>query len=90
MTQNSEQSLFWFLSAFLPIFSAKDVANPSKLAERPNGTGAFKFVRQDGNTSVLEANSDFVMGAPKVPGVNFTFVGDATTRMLSLLSGEAD
>ena len=83
-------SLFWFLSAFLPIMSAKDVANPATLAQRPNGTGAFKFVRQDGNTSVLEANPDFVLGAPKVPGVNFTFVGDATTRMLSLLSGEAD
>lgn len=83
-------SLFWFLSAFLPIMSAKDVANPATLAKRPNGTGAFKFVRQDGNTSVLEANPDFVQGAPKVPGVNFTFVGDATTRMLSLLSGEAD
>lgn len=83
-------SLFWFLSAFLPIMSAKDVANPAALAERPNGTGAFKFVKQDGNTSVLEANPDFVLGSPKVPGVNFTFVGDATTRMLSLLSGEAD
>jgi len=83
-------SLFWFLSSFLPIMSAKDVADPARLAEVPNGTGAFKFVKQDGNTSVLEANPDFVLGAPKVPGVNFTFVGDATTRMLSLLSGEAD
>lgn len=83
-------SLFWFLSAFLPIMSAKDVENPTTLAERPNGTGAFRFVRQEGNTSVLEANPDFVLGTPKVPGVNFTFVGDATTRMLSLLSGEAD
>lgn len=83
-------SLFWFLSAFLPIMSAKDIADPKKLAARPNGTGAFKFVKQDGNTSVLEANADFLGGAPKVPGVNFSFVGDATTRMLALLSGEAD
>jgi peptide/nickel transport system substrate-binding protein len=83
-------SLFWFLSAFLPIMSAADVADPTTLAARPNGTGAFKFVEQDGNTSVLEANADFLGGAPKVPGLNFTFVGDATTRMLSLLSGEAD
>lgn len=83
-------SLFWFLSAFLPIMSAKDIADPKKLSERPNGTGAFKFVKQDGNTSVLEANPDFLGGAPKVSGVNFSFVGDATTRMLALLSGEAD
>lgn len=83
-------SLFWFLSAFLPIMSAKDVADPATLSARPNGTGAFKFVKQDGNTTVLEANPDFVLGTPKVPGLNMTFVGDATTRMLSLLSGEAD
>lgn len=83
-------SLFWFLSAFLPILSAKDVADPKTLSARPNGTGAFKFVEQAGNTTVLEANADFLGGAPKVPGLNMTFVGDATTRMLSLLSGEAD
>lgn len=83
-------SLFWFLSAFLPIMSAKDIADGKALTERPNGTGAFKFVKQDGNTTVLEANKDFFAGAPKVPGVNFSFSGDATTRMLSLLSGEAD
>ena len=83
-------SLFWFLSAFLPIMAADDVADPKVLSQRPNGTGAFKFVEQQGNTTVLAANADFLGGAPKVPGVNFTFVGDATTRMLSLLSGEAD
>ena len=83
-------SLFWFLSAFLPIMSAKDIADPKTLSSRPSGTGAFKYVKQDGNTTVLEANPDFLGGAPKLPGINFTFVGDATTRMLSLLSGEAD
>lgn len=83
-------SLFWFLSAFLPIMSAKDVMDGKALIERPNGTGAFSFVKQDGNTTVLAANKDFFAGAPKVPGVNFSFVGDATTRMLSLLSGESD
>lgn len=83
-------SLFWFLSAFLPIMSAADVADPKTLSARPNGTGAFKFVKQAGNTTVLKANADFLSGVPKVPGLNFTFVGDATTRMLSLLSGEAD
>lgn len=83
-------SLFWFLSAFLPIMSAKDVADPKTLSSRPNGTGAFKYIEQKGNTTVLQANADFLGGAPNVPGIDFTFVGDATTRMLSLLSGEAD
>jgi peptide/nickel transport system substrate-binding protein len=83
-------SLYWFLSSFLPIMSAKDIADPKILSSRPNGTGAFKYVEQKGNTTVLVANQDFLGGAPKVPGLNFIFVGDATTRMLSLLSGEAD
>ncbi len=83
-------SLFWFLSAFLPIMSAKDVADPKTLSARPNGTGSFKFVRQDGNTTVLEAFDGFYLGKPKIPGINFSFVGDATTRTLALLNGEAD
>ena len=83
-------SLFWFLSAFLPIMSAKDIADGKALSARPNGTGAFKFVRQEGNTTVLEAFDGFYLGKPKLPGINFSFVGDATTRTLALLSGEAD
>ncbi|MBY5760240.1 ABC transporter substrate-binding protein [Rhizobium leguminosarum] len=83
-------SLFWFLSAFLPIMSAKDVADPKTLSARPNGTGGFKFVKQDGNTTVLEAFDGFYLGKPKIPGINFSFVGDATTRTLALLNGEAD
>ncbi len=83
-------SLFWFLSAFLPIMSAKDVADPKTLSARPNGTGSFKFARQDGNTTVLEAFDAFYLGKPKIPGINFSFVGDATTRTLALLNGEAD
>jgi len=83
-------SLFWFLSAFLPIMSAKDVADKKVLASRPNGTGGFKFVRQNGNTTVLEAFDKFYLGKPTIPGINFSFVGDATTRTLALLNGEAD
>jgi ABC-type transport system substrate-binding protein len=47
-------------------------------------------VRQDGNTTVLEAFDGFYLGKPKLPGINFSFVGDATTRTLALLNGEAD
>jgi len=87
---NYPASLFWFLSAFLPIMSADDIADGKALAARPNGTGPFKFDRQDGNTTVLAAYDGFFQGAPKLPGINFSFVGDATTRTLALLSGEAD
>jgi peptide/nickel transport system substrate-binding protein len=83
-------SLFWFLSSFLPIMSANDVKDKKVLSERPNGTGPFKFVKQDGNTTVLEAYEGFQLGKPKIPGINFSFVGDATTRTLALLNGEAD
>ena len=83
-------SLFWFLSSFLPILSAADVKDKKALSERPNGTGPFKFVKQDGNTTVLAAYDDFQLGKPKIPGINFSFVGDATTRTLALLNGEAD
>lgn len=83
-------SLFWFLSSFLPIMSAKDVADKKALSSRPNGTGGFRFARQDGNTTVLEAFDGFFQGKPTIPGINFTYVGDSTTRVLALLNGEAD
>lgn len=83
--------LFVFLASYLPMMSATDIAGgPSgPLTQRLNGTGPFRFVAQKGNDTVLEANKDYFRGEPKIPGINFTFVGDATTRMLSLLNGQA-
>ncbi|MTD98810.1 ABC transporter substrate-binding protein [Paracoccus sp. YIM 132242] len=85
-------SLFIFLASYLPILSATDVAaGPNgPLSQRLNGTGPFRFVEQRGNDTVMEAFPDYFRGAPKVPGVTFSFVGDATTRMLSLMNGQAD
>jgi peptide/nickel transport system substrate-binding protein len=83
-------SLFYYLSSFLPILSAKDVLDKKVLAARPNGTGAFKFVEQKGDSTILVASETFFMGKPKLPGVTYKFVGDTTTRTLALLSGEAD
>ncbi len=84
-------SLFIFLAAYLPMMSAKDVEGGPNgpLSQRLNGTGPFRFVEQRGNDTVLEAYPDYFLGAPKVSGVNFSFVGDATTRMLSLMNGQA-
>lgn len=84
-------SLFIFLAAFLPMMSARDVEGGAKgpLSQRLNGTGPFRFVEQRGNDTILEAFPDYFQGSPKVSGVTFSFVGDATTRMLSLMNGQA-
>ncbi|SDI04505.1 peptide/nickel transport system substrate-binding protein [Vibrio xiamenensis] len=84
--------LFLFLASYIPIMSAADVALGAggPLTQRLNGTGPFTFGEQKGNTTKLLANANYYAGAPKVPGVDYTFTGDATTRMLSLMSGEAD
>ncbi|MAY61753.1 MAG: diguanylate cyclase [Rhizobiales bacterium] len=83
-------ALYIYLSSFLPIMAAKDVENKAQLSARMNGTGPMKFVEQQGDSTFLEANADFLGGAPKIPGVEYRFVGDTTTRTLSLLNGEAD
>jgi peptide/nickel transport system substrate-binding protein len=62
----------------------------AKLAAKPNGTGPFRFVEQKGDSSMLEAYDGFFMGKSKLPGIEYRFVGDTTTRTLSLLNGEAD
>ncbi len=81
---------FYFLAGFLPIMSKDDIADPTVLQERPNGTGPFKFVEQQGNTTVLAAFDNFLLGRPILDEVRFAFVGDATTRVLALLAGEVD
>lgn len=85
-------SLFIFLASYLPIMSATDIAAGPKgpLSQRLNGTGPFRFVEQRGNDTVMEAFADYYKGAPTISGVTFSFVGDGTTRMLSLMNGQAD
>jgi peptide/nickel transport system substrate-binding protein len=83
--------LFMFLAAFLPIMSAKDIAAGSGgvLSQRLNGTGPFKFVEQRGNDTVMKAYDGYFKGKPAIAGITFTFTGDSTTRMLSLMNGQA-
>lgn len=85
-------SLFIFLASYLPILSAADIADGpgGVLTQRLNGTGPFRFVEQSGNDTVMAAFAEYYRGTPKVPGVTFSFVGDSTTRMLSLMNGQAD
>ncbi len=85
-------AMFVFLASYLPIMSTTDIAGgPSgPLSRRLNGTGPFKFVEQRGNDTVMAAFDDYFRGKPTMSGVVYSFVGDGTTRMLSLMNGQAD
>jgi peptide/nickel transport system substrate-binding protein len=55
------------------------------------GSGPFKFVSQAQDDYVLlERNTDYWAGAPKVERVRFAVVPDTTTRVLELRKGSAD
>lgn len=83
-------SAFLFVGGFMAVLSKDDVRTPSTLAQRPNGTGPFRFKEQQGNTSYLDAFDKFFRGKPLLRQVQFTYVADATTRVLGLLSGNID
>ncbi|WP_035484696.1 ABC transporter substrate-binding protein [Geminicoccus roseus] len=87
---NYPAAAFYFLAGFLPIMSAKDIADPATLQARPNGTGPFKFAKQEGNTTILKAFDGYMNGKPLLEEVHFAYIGDATTRVLALMAGEID
>lgn len=87
---NYPASAFYFLAGFLPIMSANDVADPETLRQRPNGTGPFKFVQQTGDTTTMQAYADYLDGKPAIENLEFSYIGDANTRVLAILNGEAD
>ncbi len=61
------------------------------LAKNPMGTGPYKFVRWVKQEEVvLEANPDYWRGEPAIKKVIFKPVGEATTRIAMLQTGEAD
>jgi len=64
---------------------------PTKLAEKPIGTGPFRFVewRRD-ERLVLERNPDYWGGAADVSRVTFRFIPEFSARMAALLAGEVD
>ena len=70
--------------------SAKDMANKAQLSARINGTGAFKFVEQKGDTTVLAGNAEFFLGAPKIPGVNTSSSATRRRACWRSCNGEAD
>ena len=64
----------------------------SDFGRNPIGTGAFRFVSQaQDETVVLKANSDYFDGAPQhVRNVTFRIVPDSIVRALELRKGSAD
>jgi peptide/nickel transport system substrate-binding protein len=61
------------------------------LADRPIGTGPFKFVQWARDERlVLERNPDYWQGAPDVSRVTFRFIPEFSARLAALLAGEID
>lgn len=81
-------SAFWFVCSFLPILSAKDLADPAKLQKTPNGTGPYRHVSTDGDRNTLAANDAYHGGRPKIDEILHNYVPDSNTRVLGLLNGE--
>jgi peptide/nickel transport system substrate-binding protein len=77
-----------YLHPYVCIMSARDIAEKN-IEKTINGTGPFKFVAQEGDSTILEANPDYYLGRPKIDRLVFSYVPDSTTRVMSLLSGEA-
>ena len=74
----------------LPAKALKELG-PQKLAEKPIGTGPFKFVewRRD-ERLVVERNPDYWAGPADISRVTFRFIPEFSARMAALLSGEID
>ena len=79
---------FWYVAAFLPILSAKDVADPNVLKQRPNGTGPFRYMETKGDQIIFKANETFYDGKPEIETLLWNYVPDANTRVLGLLNGQ--
>ncbi len=74
----------------MPAKALKELG-PEKLAQKPIGTGPFRFVewRRD-DRLVLERNPDYWGGPAEVSRVTFRFIPEFSTRLAALLSGEID
>jgi peptide/nickel transport system substrate-binding protein len=88
IAEKPSASAFWALN-WMRMMSADDIAG-GKLSERPNGTGPYKYVKQEKDSTVCEAHADYWDGAPKIKNFEFRYIGDVNTRLLALLAGEVD
>jgi peptide/nickel transport system substrate-binding protein len=73
------------MTGILPAKAAKE----SGFFAKPAGTGAFRITRVlKGDRIELEANTDWWKGQPKLAKLTFRYIGEASTRVASLLGGE--
>lgn len=83
---------------FLLIISFQNILNEKAVikagedyGENPIGTGPYKFVRHDiGQRVVLESFEDYFQGSAPIKNVEFKIIGEATTAMIALETGEID
>src|SRR5207302_138254 len=77
-------------SLMMPAKALKELG-PQKLAEKPIGTGPFRFVEwKRDERLVLERNPDYWQGPADASRVTFRFIPEFSARMAALLSGEID
>ena len=77
-------------SLIMPAKALKELG-PDKLAEKPIGTGPFRFVEwKRDERLVVERNPDYWQGPADVSRVTFRFIPEFSARMAALLSGEID
>jgi peptide/nickel transport system substrate-binding protein len=74
----------------MPIVPKHIIENGSDFATRLIGSGPFKFISENPNEIVLEKNSDYFEGAPKVDKIVLKIVKDDNTRFLKMRKGELD
>ncbi len=77
-------------SLIMPAKALRELG-PAKLAEKPIGTGPFRFVEwKRDERLVLERNPDYWQGPADVSRLTFRFIPEFSARMAALLSGEID
>ncbi len=69
----------------------REQVGAQKFNEAPIGTGPYQVVRWDhGNRVVLKRNDNYWKGPAPIEYVEIQFVGNAASRVATLLSGRAD
>jgi peptide/nickel transport system substrate-binding protein len=68
---------------------SKDMAN-SALSQKPNGTGAYRFVSRNATQQVFKHFPDYWDGAAKIENVIIQKVDELATRVLALNKGDTD
>ncbi len=77
-------------SLIMPAKALKELG-PAKLADKPIGTGPFRFVEwKRDERLVLDRNPDYWQGPADASRVTFRFIPEFSARLAALLSGEID